>query len=98
MKFLVGVLTGFGVGVAVGLLVSNESAEAVMERLGLQGISLPTGGLGGLGEGLSGGLSGLLGEDMISRASEALAQGMQLYNSTKEELTRQYSTARSGRF
>lgn len=98
MKFIFGVIAGFGVGVAVGLLVSNESAEAVMERFGIQGISLPTGGLSGLGEGLSGGLSGILGEDIFARASNALAQGMELYNSTKEDLTRQYSTARSGRF
>ena len=83
MKFLIGLLFGFGLGVAIGLLLAPQSGEATRAQLGEQGVMLRD-------------RSGGLAEEVRSRATDALVQGRELYGRTKEELTQRYSQARSG--
>ena len=83
MKFFWGLFIGFALGVAVGLLLAPQSGEATLAQLGEQGITLRN-------------RSGGLGEQLRTRATEALAQGRELYNRTKDELTEQYSKAKAG--
>ncbi len=82
MKFFWGLLVGFALGVAAGLLLAPQSGEATLAQLNEQGITLR-------------GRTGGLGEQLRTRASEAVAQGRELYTRTKEELTEQYNKARS---
>lgn len=85
MKFFWGLFIGFALGVAVGLLLAPQSGEATLAQLNEQGITLRerTGGLR---------------EQLRTRATEALAQGRELYSRTKDELTEQYSKAKSGQY
>ena len=80
MKFFWGLLLGFALGVAAGLLLAPQSGEATRAQIGEQGITLSSGGL----------------QELRSRANDALAQGRELYSRTKDELTAQYSKAKAG--
>lgn len=80
MKFLLGLLVGFALGVAAGLILAPQSGEATRAQLSEQGITLPTN----------------LGQEIRARATDALSQGRELYERTKSELLEQYSKARSG--
>ncbi len=82
MKFFWGLLVGFALGVAAGLLLAPQSGEATLAQLNEQGITLRS-------------RTGGLGEQLRTRANEAVAQGRELYTRTKEELTEQYNKARS---
>jgi gas vesicle protein len=83
MKFLWGLLVGFALGVAAGLLLAPQSGEATLAQLNEQGITLRERSEG-------------LGEQLRTRANEALTQGRELYSRTKEELTEQYNKAKTG--
>lgn len=72
MKFLIGVLVGLGLGILVGLLIAPQSGEETRAQIGDQGVLLR---------------SGKFNEDIRARAQEALAQGRELYQRTKEELS-----------
>jgi gas vesicle protein len=76
MKFLTGLLLGLGLGVIVGLLFAPQSGEATRAQLSEQGIILNT---------------EHLKEAIRARATEALAQGSELYSRTKGELTERYN-------
>ena len=83
MKFILGLLFGFGLGVAVGLLLAPQSGEDTRTQLGEQGIMLRD---------RSTGVSG----DLRARANDALTQGREIYQRTKEELGSMYTRAKSG--
>lgn len=83
MKFTLGLLVGFGLGVAVGLLLAPQSGEDTRTQLSEQGIMLRD---------RSAGMTG----DLRARANEALVQGREMYQRTKEELGSMYSRAKSG--
>jgi gas vesicle protein len=83
MKFLFGLLLGFALGVAAGLLMAPQSGEDTRSLLGEQGITLRD-------------RTGNLGDNLRSRATEALSQGRELYQRTRSELTDTYNKARSG--
>lgn len=83
MKFTFGVLVGFAVGVAVGLLLAPQSGEDTRAQLTEQGIMLRD---------RSAGVSG----DLRTRANDALSQGREIYQRTKDELGTMYSRAKSG--
>ena len=83
MKVLFGLLVGFGLGIAAGLLLAPQSGEDTRNLLGEQGITLRD-RTGGLSEGLR------------ARATEALSQGRELYQRTRTELTDTYNKSRSG--
>lgn len=81
MKFIVGLLVGFGLGVVAGLLLAPQSGEATRAQLSEQGIQLN---------------AGVLNDEIRARAQEALVQGRELYARTKNELSDRYSRAKSG--
>lgn len=83
MKFLTGLLVGFGLGVAVGLLLAPQSGEDTRAQIGEQGIMLRD---------RSSGLS----NELRTRATDALSQGREVYQRTKNELTDVYSRAKTG--
>ena len=83
MKFLIGLLMGFALGVAAGLLLAPQSGEDTRSLLGEQGITLRD-------------RTGNLGETLRGRATEALSQGRELYQRTRTELTDTYNKSRSG--
>jgi gas vesicle protein len=83
MKFFLGLLVGFGLGIAAGLILAPQSGEATRAQLGEQGVML------------SNRSTGLI-EEIRNRATEALAQGREVYSRTKGELTERYSKAKSG--
>ncbi len=83
MKFLIGLLVGFGLGVAVGLILAPQSGEATRAQLSEQGIMLRDRSSG-------------FANEIRARAMNAMAQGRERYTSTKSELTDAYSKARSG--
>jgi len=83
MKFFWGLLLGFALGIAVGLLLAPQSGEATLAQLNEQGLTLRE---------RTGGLS----EQLRTRATDALTQGRELYKSTKDQLTEQYSKAKAG--
>ena len=94
MKFLWGILAGFALGVAVGLLLAPQSGEATRAQLGEQGVMLRN---------RSGNLTGdlrsratELSQEMRVRANEALEQGREIYARTKDDLTDRYAKAKSG--
>ena len=94
MKFLWGLLAGFGLGVAVGLLLAPQSGEATRAQLGEQGLMLRN-----RSSNLSGDLrtrATELSQEMRVRANEALVQGREMYARTKDDLTDRYSKAKSG--
>lgn len=82
MKFFWGLLVGFALGIAAGLLLAPQPGEATLAQLNEQGITLRSRTEG-------------LGEQLRTRANEAMAQGRDLYTRTKEELTEQYNKAKS---
>ncbi|MGH2506196.1 MAG: YtxH domain-containing protein [Ktedonobacteraceae bacterium] len=83
MKFTFGVLVGFGLGIAVGLLLAPQSGEDTRAQLGEQGIMLRD---------RSAGMSG----ELRVRANDALSQGREIYNRTKDELGTMYTRAKAG--
>ena len=83
MKFLFGLLFGFALGVAAGLLLAPQSGEDTRSLLGEQGITLRD-------------RTGNLGDTLRGRANEALSQGRELYQRTRTELTDTYNKSRSG--
>jgi gas vesicle protein len=84
MKFTFGLLVGFGLGVAAGLLLAPQSGEATRTQLGEQGIMLRDRG------------AGMIGSDLRARANDAVTQGREIYQRTKEELGSMYSRAKTG--
>jgi gas vesicle protein len=82
MKFIWGLLLGFALGVAAGLLLAPQSGQDTLAQLGEQSITLRSGGL----------------NELRNRATDALAQGRELYSRTKDELTAQYSKAKAGQY
>jgi gas vesicle protein len=83
MKFTIGLLIGFGLGVAAGLLLAPQSGEDTRAQLSEQGIMLRDRGLG-------------VSSDLRARATDAVTQGREIYQRTKEELGSMYSRAKSG--
>jgi len=81
MKFLIGLLLGFGLGVVIGLLVAPQSGEATRAQLNEQGVQVHP---------------GAFSEGIRARAQEALVQGNRLYTRTKSELADRYARAKSG--
>jgi gas vesicle protein len=82
VKFLLGLLVGFGLGVAAGLLMAPQAGEDTRAQLNEQGVMLRD-------------RSANLTEQVRNRATDALAQGRELYQRTRNELAEQYSKARS---
>lgn len=76
MKFFAGLLLGLGLGVVIGLLFAPQSGEATRAQLSEQGILLNADNLK---------------EELRTRATEALAQGRDLYSRTKGELAERYN-------
>ena len=83
MKFVFGLLIGFALGVAVGLILAPQSGEDTRAQLSEQGIMLRD---------RSSGLS----NEIRTRATDALAQGREMYQRTKGELTEAYTKSKSG--
>jgi gas vesicle protein len=83
MKFLWGLLAGFALGVAVGLLLAPQSGEATRAQLNEQGIMLRD-------------RTGKLPEELRTRAGDAMDQGREIYSRTKDDLSERYSKAKSG--
>jgi gas vesicle protein len=82
-KFAIGLLVGFGLGVAAGLILAPQSGEATRAQLSEQGIILRD---------RSAGLTGQLRD----RATNALSQGREMYARTRGELTETYTKAKAG--
>jgi gas vesicle protein len=83
MKFTIGLLVGFGLGVAAGLLLAPQSGEDMRAQLGEQGIMLRDRGLG-------------VSSDLRTRANDAVGQGREIYQRTKDELGTMYTRAKGG--
>jgi gas vesicle protein len=83
MKFLFGLLVGFALGIAAGLLLAPQAGEDTRAMLGEQGVTLRD-------------RTGNLGDSLRGRATEALSQGRELYQRTRSELTESYNKSRSG--
>ena len=83
MKFIWGLLVGFGLGLAAGLILAPQSGEATRAQLSEQGIMLRDRSAG-------------LTSEIRARANEALAQGREMYTRTKSELTDTYARAKAG--
>jgi gas vesicle protein len=83
MKFVVGLLFGLGLGVAVGLLLAPQSGEVTRAQIGEQGIMLRD-------------RSTDVSHDLRVRANDALSQGREIYERTKSDLGSAYSRAKSG--
>lgn len=84
MKVLLGFLAGFALGVAAGLILAPQSGEATRAQLSEQGIILRD---------RSSGIS----DEIRARATNALAQGRDLYARTRGELTEEYTNAKTGK-
>lgn len=83
MKFFLGLFLGFGAGFAAGLIMAPQSGEATRAQLGEQRVMLRN-------------RSSSLTDELRARATDALSQGIEVYNRTKGELTDRYSKAKSG--
>ena len=94
MKFLWGLLLGFGLGVAIGLLLAPQSGEATRAQIGEQGVMLRSRS-GNLTEELRSRASGIT-DELRTRANDAMVQGREMYARTKDDLTERYSKAKSG--
>ncbi len=80
MKFVIGLVVGFALGIAAGLIMAPQSGEATRAQLNEQGIMLRDRSTG-------------LGDQIRARATDALSQGRDLYARTKNELTDTYAKA-----
>jgi len=78
MKFFFGMLLGFALGVAAGLLLAPQSGEATLAQLNEQSVQLRN-------------RSGSLSDDLKARANDALSQGREIYGRTKDDLTERYN-------
>lgn len=94
MKFLWGLLVGLAVGIGVGLLLAPQSGEATRQQLTEQGVMLRDRSGNMTGDLMA--RAGSLGEQIRTRATDALSQGRELYTRTKDDLTERYSQAKSG--
>lgn len=94
MKFLFGLLVGFALGVAAGLLLAPQTGEDTRSQLNEQSIMLRNRSAN-LGEQVLSRASGL-SEQVRNRATDALSQSRELYQRTKNDLAEQYTKARSG--
>jgi len=94
MKFLLGLLAGFGLGLAVGLLLAPQSGRDTMARIGEQGMMLRNRS-GNLADDLRSRANDLA-DTVRSRAGDAIAQGRETYSRTRDELTDRYSKAKTG--
>ena len=94
MKFLWGLLLGFGLGVAIGLLLAPQSGEATRAQIGEQGVMLRSRS-GNLTEELRSRATGIT-DELRTRANDAMVQGREMYARTKDDLTERYSKAKSG--
>ena len=83
MKFTIGLLVGFGLGVAAGLLLAPQSGEDTRAQISEQGIMLRDRGAG-------------VSTDLRARANDAVSQGREIYQRTKDELGSMYTRAKSG--
>jgi gas vesicle protein len=83
MKVVIGFLIGFALGVAAGLILAPQSGEATRAQLSEQGIMLRDRSSG-------------LTSEIRARATNALAQGRDMYSRTKGELTESYTKAKTG--
>jgi gas vesicle protein len=83
MKFFLGLLFGFALGVAVGLILAPQSGETTRAQLTEQGLTLRDRSSG-------------LTEQIRARATDALSQGIETYNRTKGDLTDRVAKVRSG--
>src|SRR5581483_5914804 len=71
-EILLRVAVGFALGAIAGLLLAPQSGEATLAQLSEQGAMLRT-------------RSGSLGEELKTRAAEAVTAGRQLYDRTRDE-------------
>lgn len=94
MKFLWGLLVGFGLGVIAGLLLAPQSGEATRSQIGEQGIMLRDRSGNITGELLT--RANTFSDELRSRANDAVTQGREIYARTKDDLTERYSKAKSG--
>jgi len=83
MKFFFGLLVGLGLGVVAGLLLAPQSGEDTRSQIGEQGIMLRDRSAG-------------VSNDLRARANDALSQGRDIYQRTKDELGTMYTRAKSG--
>jgi gas vesicle protein len=83
MKFTLGILVGFGLGVAAGLLLAPQSGEDTRNQISRQGAMLRDRSLD-------------LGNDLRARANDAIAHGREIYEHEKSELGSLYSRAKNG--
>lgn len=82
MKFFFGLLLGFALGALAGLLLAPQSGEATLAQLSEQGVMLRN-------------RSNSLGDDLKTRAAEAMTAGRQIYDRTKDELTQRVNQTKS---
>ncbi|HEX6556183.1 MAG TPA: YtxH domain-containing protein [Ktedonobacteraceae bacterium] len=94
MKFVWGLLLGFALGVAAGLLLAPQSGEATRAQLSEQGIMLRDRS-GTLPDELRVRASTITGQ-LRARANDAIEQGREVYSRTKDDLSERYSKAKSG--
>jgi len=83
MKFFLGLLLGLALGVAAGLLLAPQSGQETLAQLGEQGVTLRDRSAG-------------LTEQIRTRATDALSQGVETYNRTKGEWTDRFAKVKSG--
>ncbi len=84
MKFVFGLLVGFALGVAAGLILAPQSGEATRAQLNEQGIMLRDRSSGFTNE-------------IRARATNAMSQGREMYSRTRGELTETYTNAKAGK-
>ena len=84
MKFVFGLLVGFALGVAAGLILAPQSGEATRAQLNEQGIMLRDRSSG-------------LTNEIRARATNAMSQGREIYSRTRGELTETYTNAKAGK-
>jgi|GEM_PF-523437 len=83
MKVILVFLAGFALGVAAGLILAPQSGEATRTQLSEQGIMLRDQSSG-------------FADEIRARATNALAQGRDMYARTRDELSETYNKAKTG--